>query len=126
MPYKKATPWKQVGDVVLTNTAQEVALPERTVLGDLLDDEGLPTGKQVQIQNPLFTKHRNASSRIWLKNGQTVRILVEIDGAVDAANPLAVGTASCGATEWQSFYVRVRQEPPQASAPIDPALEVGP
>jgi len=111
MAYKKPIPYVKVGDVVLTNTGQEVEFQEREIDGEA---------------NPEFVKRRNASSRVWLKSGQRVRVLFEIDGVVDTVNPAAIGTASCGGTEVQAFYVRVRQEPAQASAPSNPSLEEGP
>ncbi len=120
MAYKKPTPYVKVGDVVLTNVGQEVELVSRTTTVDVRDEDGIRTGEKVLGPNPLFSKYSNASSRAKLKNGQRIRVLFEIDGVVDTVNPAAIGTALCGVTERQSFYVRVRQEPPQASAPSDP------
>ena len=124
MAYKEPINFKQVGDEILTNFGQEVELKERKILGDIVDEEGVPTGEQGQIPNPEFTKCRNANSRIWLKNGKTLRILAEIDGVVDKDNPLAVASSSCEKLELQPFYVRIRVEEPTINIPTDPALEI--
>ncbi len=110
MPYKEPTGFIETDDKILTNYDQEVELHEREIDGE---------------PNPRFTRDRNANSRIWLKNGKRVRILVEVDGVVDKDNPLAVGFAVCGPLEKQPFYVRFRAEPP-GIPPTDPALEVSP
>ena len=107
MAYKEPTAFKELDGTVLTNYGQEVELQEREI-----DDK----------PNPLFVKYRNASSRIWLKNGKTLRILAEVDGVVDKDNPLAVGVAQCGPLEWQSFYNRLRVEKPIAIVPTEETL----
>ena len=109
MAYKEPINFKQVGDEILTNFGQEVELQERKI-GDEL--------------NPNFVHCRNANSRIWLKNGKTLRILAEIDGVVDKDNPLAVASSSCEKLELQPFYVRIRVEEPTINIPTDPALEI--
>ncbi len=107
MAYKEPTTWKESGDEILTNFGQEVELQEREI-----DDK----------PNPLFQKYRNANSRVWLKNGKTLRILAEVDGVVDTANALAVVKSSCKTTEYQPVYVRVRVEKARV-APTDPSLQ---
>ena len=127
MPYTEPTAYKEVGDEILTNFGQEAELHDRTVMVDIMevvDDEEVPTGEQVEEPNDNFTRHRNANSRVWLKNRKALRILVEVDGVVDTQNPLAVVNSSCGAAERQPVYVRVRPEEPTDNLPTDPALEV--
>ncbi len=103
MAYKPPIVYKQVGDEIFTNIGQEVELMEREV-------DGQP--------NSLFVKYRNANSRVWIKNGKTLRVLAEVDGVVDKDNPLATGVVVCELLERQPFYVRVRVEEPTKNVPI--------
>ncbi len=109
MPYKEPTAFKESGDQIFTNFGQETELQERRI-----GDE----------PNPEFTKRRNTGSRVWLKNGKTLRILAEVDGVVDTINPLAVVKSSCKATERQPVFVRVRIEEATGKLPTDSALEL--
>ena len=104
MPYKEPTEFKKVGDVILTNFGQEVELQERRI-----NDE----------PNSTFTQYSHAKGRIWLKNGKTLRILVEVVGVIDKNNPIATGVASCKPLEYQTFYIRARVEKPTSNIPVD-------
>ena len=44
MACKAPTRYKKVGDIVLSNFGQEAELQDRTVMVDILDIEGKPTG----------------------------------------------------------------------------------
>lgn len=95
--YSPPTDYQTVSGRVITNAGQEVELQVRQI-----DDK----------PNPTFVKYRNASSRLWLKDRDTFRILVEINGQILANTPLATGSVSCDADKRQPIYVRVRIEDP--------------
>lgn len=107
--YKAPTNYQTANSRVITNAGQGLELQVRLI-------DGKP--------NPNFTKYRNASSRIWLKNKDAFRILVEVNGVVLDV-PLATGTASCPADKRQPVFVRVRIED-EATEPAEPVIEVIP
>lgn len=106
--YAPPTAYKKTSDRLFTNVGQQVELQARLI-------DGKP--------NPLFVRYRNASSRIWLKNGDTFEIYAKINGVL-VNQVLASGKASCKATKRQPIYVRVRIEE-EAPEPIEPIL-IGP
>ncbi len=107
MAYKEPKPFVKVNDTILVNSGQEVELQEREIAGEL---------------NPNFVVYRNASCRVYLKNGQRLRILAEIDGVVDRDNPLAIAKAACEPLERQTIFVRTRIEPPTEDIPTEPEV----
>ena len=107
--YKEPMSYAKTGDVIFANAGQEVELLEREVDGKL---------------NPLFVKYRNASARIYAKNGDIVRILFECNGVVDTSNPLAAGKVICKSTERQPFYSRLRVEEPTEKIPAEPSEDI--
>ena len=105
MAYKEPKPFAQVGDTIIVNSGQEVEFQEREI-------DGKP--------NPRFVVYRNASSRVYLKNGTPIRVLIEVGGVVDTDHPLATGKAVCGPLEQQPFFNRFRAEEPTKNIPTEP------
>ncbi len=120
MPYKEPERFVKVGDTILINSGKELADDqEKLIMVPERDEEGELTGRDVEEFNGAYHVHRNARTRVWLKNGVTVRILVEVDGVVDKVNPLAVMPSKCKVDECQSAYVRVRMEDPTTNTPTE-------
>jgi len=107
--YAPPTAYKKTADRVFTNVGEEVELQARLI-------DGKP--------NPLFTKYRNASSRVWTKNGDDWEVVWRRKGVLASEQVMATGVSSCKALERQPVYVRVRIEEPNRNEPTDPALEV--
>ncbi len=120
MGYKEPEPFVKVGDTILINSGKELEDDqEKLVMVPERDDEGKLTGREVEEFNGTYHVHRNATSRVWLKNGKTLRILVEVDGLVDKDNPLTVIPIECKINERQPVYVRVRMEDPTTNTPTE-------
>ncbi len=120
MAYKEPERFVKVGDVILINSGKELEDDqEKLVMVPERDEEGELTGRDVEEFNGAYHTHRNARTRVWLKNGKVLRILVEVDGVVDKVNPLAVMPSKCKVDERQSAYVRVRMEDPTTNAPTE-------
>ena len=121
--YKEPTPWKEVGDVTMTSVGGDMELVSKTAMLPEYDENGKPTGKITEQFNPEYHRKSNMGPRLFFKNNVPVRILYEVDGVVDKANPLVSITAKCGLTERQALFGQFRLEVPVANAPIDPSIE---
>lgn len=108
MAYQKPVIYAKTNQAIFTDYGQEVELQKRIV---------------ADKPNDNFVGYRNANSRVFLKNGQVIRLLAEIDGQVDLEYPLATGTAFAKLGQLQPFYVRFRIEEPIAETNLqEPAL----
>jgi len=104
--YTPPIAYEEAGDRVFTNAGQTLELQARTI-------DGKP--------NPDFHKYRNASPRVWLRNGDVFRVLVELNGEV-INQSLGEGVASCAENKRQPLYVRVRLED-EADEPTEEVAE---
>ncbi len=125
LAYTPPTDYVEVGDTILTHAGKELDDDQpKTIMVAERDEEGELTGRDVEEFNSLYHVHRNARSRVWLKNGNVLRILAEVNGVVDTVNPLVTVRGNCKITERQPVYVRVRLEKPTTNIPTASAMEI--
>ena len=102
--YTPPTPYVENTDRVFTNVGKVLEL--------------------VATDDPNYLTYAKSRSRAYLKNGDTYRVLIEVNGTITEV--CASGTAVCKETEVQPVYIKARVEQPCPKAPTDPALEITP